>query len=131
MVLFKDIFQIKILLPESVMNHGTIATIADITFNSSDIVLILSSIPFFTQPEVVLAFHNAALAFFSEIFASRDASRQTVDELADTAKKAGVSQDVASAFKKVVKGNSYGKWTTAGTNAFEDKKRPKDWGSAP
>lgn len=88
----------------------------------TDIVMNAMGVVLDRQPEVALAFHNAALALFSEIFASRDASRQTVDELADTAKKAGVSQDVASAFKKAVKGNSYGKWTAAGTNAFEDKK---------
>ena len=88
----------------------------------TDIVMNAMGVVLDRQPEMALAFHNAALALFSEIFASRDASRQTVDELADTAKKAGVSQDVASAFKKAVKGNSYGKWTTAGTNAFEDKK---------
>ena len=88
----------------------------------TDIVMNAMGVVLDEQPEMALTFHNAALALFSEIFASRDAGRQTVDELADTAKKAGVSQDVASAFKKAVKGNSYGKWTTAGTNAFEDKK---------
>ena len=88
----------------------------------TDIVMNAMGVVLDEQPEMALTFHNAALALFSEIFASRDASRQTVDELADTAKKAGVSQDVASAFKKAVKGNSYGKWTEAGTNAFKDKK---------
>ena len=56
------------------------------------------------------------------VVSRRDAGRQTVDELADTAKKAGVSRDVVKAFEKAVKDNSYGKWTEAGTNAFKDKK---------
>ena len=88
----------------------------------TDIVMNAMGVVLDRQPEVALAFHNAALALFSEIFASRDAGRQTVDELADTAKKAGVSQDVVKAFEKAVKDNSYGKWTEAGTNAFRDKK---------
>ena len=88
----------------------------------TDIVMNAMGVVLDGQPEMALTFHNAALALFSEIFASRDASRQTVDELADTAKKAGVSQDVVKAFEKAVKDNSYGKWTEAGTNAFKDKK---------
>ena len=88
----------------------------------TDIVMNAMGLVLDRQPEVALTFHNAALALFSEIFASRDAGRQTVDELADTAKKAGVSRDVVKAFEKAVKDNSYGKWTEAGTNAFKDKK---------
>lgn len=88
----------------------------------TDIVMNAMGVVLDQQPEMALTFHNAALALFSEIFNSRDASRQTVDELADTAKKAGVSQDVVDAFKKAVKDNIYGKWTEAGTNAFKDKK---------
>ncbi len=88
----------------------------------TDIVMNAMGVVLDEQPEMALTFHNAALALFSEIFASRDAGRQTVDELADTAKKAGVSQDVVKAFEKAVKDNSYGKWTEAGTNAFRDKK---------
>ena len=88
----------------------------------TDIVMNAMGVVLDEQPEMALTFHNAALALFSEIFNSRDASRQTVDELADTAKKAGVSQDVVDAFKKAVKDNIYGKWTEAGTNAFKDKK---------
>ena len=90
--------------------------------NWTDIVMNAMGVVLDRQPEMALTFHNAALALFSEIFNSRDASRQTVDELADTAKKAGVSQDVVDAFKKAVKDNIYGKWTEAGTNAFKDKK---------
>ena len=88
----------------------------------TDIVMNAMGVVLDEQPEMALTFHNAALALFSEIFASRDAGRQTVDELADTAKKAGVSRDVVKAFEKAVKDNSYGKWTEAGTNAFKDKK---------
>lgn len=89
--------------------------------NWTDIVMNAMGLVLDRQPEMALTFHNAALALFSEIFTSRDASRQTVDELADTAKKTGVSQDVVDAFEKAVKGNSYGKWTEAGTTAFADK----------
>ena len=90
--------------------------------NWTDIVMNAMGVVLDEQPEMALTFHNAALALISEIFASRDAGRQTDDELADTAKKAGVSQDVVKAFEKAVKDNSYGKWTEAGTNAFKDKK---------
>ena len=88
----------------------------------TDIVMNAMGVVLDEQPEMALTFHNAALALFSEIFASRDASRQTVDELADTAKKVGVSQDVVDSFKKAVNDNTYGKWTEAGTNAFASKR---------
>ena len=88
----------------------------------TDIVMNAMGVVLDEQPEMALTFHNAALALFSEIFASRDASRQTVDELADTAKKVGVSQDVVDSFEKAVNDNTYGKWTEAGTNAFDSKR---------
>ena len=88
----------------------------------TDIVMNAMGLVLDRQPEVALTFHNAALALFSEIFASRDASRQTVDELADTAKKVGVSQDVVDSFEKAVNDNTYGKWTEAGTKAFDSKR---------
>ena len=88
----------------------------------TDIVMNAMGLVLDRQPEVALTFHNAALALFSEIFASRDAGRQTVDELADTAKKVGVSQDVADSFEKAVNDNTYGKWTEAGTKAFDSKR---------
>ena len=88
----------------------------------TDIVMNAMGVVLDRQPEVALAFHNAALALFSEIFASRDASRQTVDELADTAKKVGVSQDDVDSFEKAVNDNTYGKWTEAGTKAFDSKR---------
>ena len=88
----------------------------------TDIVMNAMGVVLDEQPEMALTFHNAALALFSEIFASRDASRQTVDELADTAKKVGVSQDVVDSFEKAVNDNTYGKWTEAGTKAFDSKR---------
>ena len=87
----------------------------------TDIVMNAMGLVLDRQPEAALNLHNAALALFSEIFASGAASRQTVDELASTAKKAGVSQEVVGAFSAAVENNAYAKWIETSTAAFADK----------
>lgn len=73
------------------------------------------------EPDKALDLHNKVLALFYKIYQSQDTSLMTVDNIVATAQDAGVSSSVTSKFADAISGNTYGEWTTAGTEAFSDK----------
>lgn len=86
----------------------------DMTMNAMGLVLD-------EAPDASLDFHNAALKLFSEIFASRDTSRLTVDSLVSVAASAGVPEAVSGKFDKTYKSNTYGPWTQLGDKSFKQR----------
>lgn len=72
-------------------------------------------------PDTSLAFHNAALAFFSEVFASQDGSRLTMENLVTAATSAGVPTATTDKFEKTAKNNTYGPWTMLAQESFQGR----------
>lgn len=72
-------------------------------------------------PESSLAFHTAALRFFSEVFASKDGSRLTVESLVTAAASAGVPADITGRFDKTYRSNTYGPWTVLAQESFQGR----------
>lgn len=72
-------------------------------------------------PDTALAFHTAALGFFSEVFASKDGSRLTVENLVTAATSAGVPADITGRFDKTYKNNTYGPWTVLAQESFQSR----------
>lgn len=73
------------------------------------------------EPEKALEFHTQVFALFYQIYQSQDTSLMTVDNIVSTAQSAGVSSSVTSKFADAISANTYGAWTTRGTNVFSDK----------
>lgn len=70
------------------------------------------------QPEAALDFHNALLAFFTQIYQARDVSMMTEENVVTTARGAGVTSEVTDGFSAAIKDGAYGKWVTACNTAF-------------
>lgn len=72
------------------------------------------------EPEHAMAFHNGAMALFTQIYDNRDTSLMTLGNITTVARTAGVSSATSDQFEAAINANTYGPWTELGTKAFSD-----------
>lgn len=72
------------------------------------------------QPDAALDFHNAILAFFTEIYQAQDASMMSKDNVVAKAQEVGVTAAVTDKIADAIDNNTYGQWIELGTKTFRD-----------
>lgn len=72
------------------------------------------------EPERAMAFHNGAMALFTQIYDNRDTSLMTLGNITTVARTAGISSATSDQFEAAINANSYRPWTELGTQAFSD-----------
>lgn len=86
----------------------------------TDMVMNAQGVVLDKAPEAALDFHNQVFALFAKIYQAQDTSMMTVENITDTATKAGVPEDVVAQIADAVSANTYGAWTELGTQTFTD-----------